>query len=222
MSRFINDKKPSTIVDKVMLMWIGSGFGCPVKFLADNGGEFANEEYKDMCANLNIEVRNTAAESPWQNGLCERNHAVVDECLQKVLEENPKMKPDVALVWAIHAKNCLQMNSGYSSYQLLFGQNPNLPSVIVDMPPALEGTTTSERFYQHLNSLHSGRRAFIKAESSERIRRALRHQLRSHSEIFEVGDAVYYKRESSNKWKGPGKVIGQDGKTIFVPMEVFM
>ena len=126
------------------------------------------------------------------------------------------MKPDIALVWAIHAKNCLQMNSGYSSYQLLFGQNPNLPSVIVDKPPALEGSTISEKFYQHLNGLHSARHAFIQAESSERIRRALRHQLRSHSEVFETGDAVFYKRDSSNKWKGPGKVIGQDGKTIFV------
>ena len=216
MSRIINDKKPSTIVDNVMLMWIGSGFGCAGKFLADNGGEFANEEYKDMCANLNIEVRNTAAQSPWQNGLCERNHAVVDECLQKILEENPKMKVETALVWAIHAKNCLQMNSGYSSYQLLFGQNPNLPSVIIDKPPALEGTTISKQFYKHLNGLHSGRRAFIQAESSERIRRALRHQLRSHSEMFVTGDPVFYKRESSNKWMGPGKVIGQDGNTIFV------
>ena len=132
------------------------------------------------------------------------------------MEENSKMKTDVPLVWAIHAKNSLQMNSGYSSYQLLFGQNPNLPSVVIDKPPALEGTTTSERFYQHLNGLHSARRAFIQAESSERIREALRHQLRSHSELFETGDTVYYKREASNKWKGPGKVIGQDGKTIFV------
>ena len=27
---------------------------------------------------------------------------------------------------------------------------------------------------------------------------------------------VSYKRENSNKWKGPGFVIGQDGKIIFV------
>jgi len=70
-----------------------------VKFLADNGGEFANDEYKDMCENLNIEVRNTAARSPWQNRLCERNHAVVDKCLQKVIKDNPKMKLEIALVW---------------------------------------------------------------------------------------------------------------------------
>ena len=31
------------------------------KFLADNGGEFGNDKYRDMCENLNIEVRNNAA-----------------------------------------------------------------------------------------------------------------------------------------------------------------
>ena len=65
-----------------MIMWIGSGLGVPKNLLADNGEEFANEEYKDMCSNLNIEPIHTAAYSPWQNGICERNHAVVDDCLQ--------------------------------------------------------------------------------------------------------------------------------------------
>ena len=48
-----------------MFMWIGSGLGVPQKFSADNRGEFANEEYTDMCENLNIEVMKTAAESSW-------------------------------------------------------------------------------------------------------------------------------------------------------------
>ena len=95
MSPVINNKKPSTVIEKVMFMWIGSGFGCPLEFLSDNRGEFANEEYKDMCENLNIEVRNPAARSPWQN------HVVVDECLQKIIADNPKMKLEVALVWVV-------------------------------------------------------------------------------------------------------------------------
>ena len=45
---FIHNKKLSTIVDKVMLMWVGCGMGAPKGFLADNAGEFANEEYRDM------------------------------------------------------------------------------------------------------------------------------------------------------------------------------
>ena len=56
----------------------------------------------------------------------------------------------------------------------------------------------------------------MKAESSERIRRALMYKIRANSEKSESGDKVSYKRENSNKWKGPGFVIGQDGKIIFV------
>jgi transposase InsO family protein len=41
-------KKPDTIVDGIIKMWIAY-FGTPKKFIADNGGEFANQEYTDMC-----------------------------------------------------------------------------------------------------------------------------------------------------------------------------
>ena len=58
--------------------------GALKKFLADNGGEFANPELTDMCGNVNVFMMNTAAESPWPNGLCEQNHAVVDRCLEKL------------------------------------------------------------------------------------------------------------------------------------------
>ncbi|KAL5017025.1 hypothetical protein ScPMuIL_006614 [Solemya velum] len=45
-----------------------------------------------MCKNLNIEALHTAAYSPWQNGLCERSHAVVDDCVSKILEDNLDMR----------------------------------------------------------------------------------------------------------------------------------
>ena len=111
--------------------------GPPKKFLADNGGEIANEIFWDMCANLNIEVMDTAAYSPWQNGICERNHAVVDNCVAKILEDQPYLNLKVALVWAVNAKNSLSMVYGWSPYQLVFGSNPNMPNVINDKPPAL-------------------------------------------------------------------------------------
>ena len=31
-----------------------------------------------------------------------------------------------------------------------------------------------------------------------------------------IGDKVYYKRPGNKEWKGPGRVIGQDGKIVFV------
>lgn len=214
----IYDTKPETIVHKVMTVWLGSGLGAPRKLLTDNGGEFANKEFRDMAENLNVEVCNTPGMSPWSNSLCERNHAIVDDCVMKMLADNPGLDLDIALCWAFHAKNSLQILHGWSPYQLVFGSNPNLPSVLIDLPPAfIEGTTISEVFGKHLNALHLGRRAFIKAEASDRIRRALKSQIRTSSNtVYENGDlhVVYYQREK--KWKGPGKVLGQDGKVVFV------
>ena len=41
---------------------------------------------------------------------------------------------------------------GFSSYQLVFGRNPNLPNVMSDKPPAFTGPTTSETLEKHLKS----------------------------------------------------------------------
>ena len=97
-----------------------------------------------MCENLNIEVTKTAAERPWQNGLYVRNRCVTDRCLEKILQDDPEMPLNIALAWAINAKNNLQMWNGFSCYQLVFGQNPNIPNVMTDKPPALHGTTISQ------------------------------------------------------------------------------
>ena len=169
-----------------------------------------------MHENLNIQVLNTAAESQWQNGVCERNHAVVDRCIEKILEDQPDMPLPKALYWAINAKNALQMWSGFSSYQLVFGRNPNIPSTLTDNLPALEGTTINHSFAKHIHAIHSARSAFIEAESSEKVRRALRIKLRTQSICFKQGDKVFDKRNDSNHWRGPEVVTGQDGKIVLI------
>ena len=87
---------------------------------------------------------------------------------------------------------------------------------MADKAPAQEGTTIREVFAEHLNALYSAKRAFIQAESSERIRPAMRHQIRPSGEMFKPGDTVYYKRDDCHRWRGPGKIIGQDQKVVFV------
>ena len=108
------------------------------------------------------------------------------------------------------------MWNGFSSHQLVFATNPNLPGIMTDKIPALDGTTTSETFAKHLNTLHASRKAFIDTEANERIRRALRTKVRAAEQIYTSGDMVFYKREGKEKWLGPGKVVFQDGKLVFV------
>lgn len=215
-SVFINRKRPSDIIDKIMTCWIGASFGVMEAIVSDNGGEFSSDEMRQVCSILNVDKITTAAYSPYQNGLCERNHAVIDSMLLKMEEQCPDTPLDVLLGWANMAKNSLQMCHGYSSYQLVFGKNPNLPNIMTAQPPALEGTSTSEILVRHLNGLHAARKAFIESENDERIRRALRNKIRASETIYNPGDKVYYKRDLNNRWLGPAKVIFQDGKVVFV------
>ena len=115
------------------------------------------------------------------------------------------------------AKNALLNVYGYSPNQLVFGHKPNFPSVIDNKLPALQGVTSSKLIASHLNALHSARRSFIETEADEKLRRALRHQTRTATNLeFHSGDQVYYKKKDSGYWKGPGTVIGYDNKQIFI------
>ena len=51
-----------------------------------------------MAAHFNEEVCNTGVESPWQYGICERNHMVIDLCLEKMPEDDQTLSLELALL----------------------------------------------------------------------------------------------------------------------------
>ena len=106
------------------------------------------------------------------NGVVERNNKVLYEALMKTMED-AKCDLETALAWKVSAKHALQNHGRYSPNQLVFGTNVNLPSVITDLGPALKSFTSSDIVRLNLNALHDARKNFLKAESSERITRAL-------------------------------------------------
>ena len=54
----------------------------------------------------------------------------------------------------------------------------------------------------------------MESENSERIRKALSRKICTNNTVYENGDIVWYRRKE--KWLGPGKVVFQYGKVIFV------
>ena len=211
----LKNKESKEIISVVFRYWI-SYFGAPKSFLTDNGREFNNQEFRDMSQNMNIVVKTTAAQSPWSNGLNERHNGILGEMVTKTLEDG-LCSMEVALGWSVSAKNTLHNVNGFSPNQLVFGFNPNMPSMLINSPPALEGISTSEVVANNLNALHAARRAFIQSESSERLQRALRHQVRGTlAAEFLNGDMVFFKRNEGDRWMGPGTVIGTENKQILV------
>ena len=113
-------------------------------------------------------------------------------------------------------KNSLSNNNGYSPAQLVLGKNPNLPNFIENNLPAQEPSTKSFHIATRLTALHAARKAFIESESSNKLKTALRKNTRSFFNTYNIGDEVFYKRNDSPEWKGPGKVLGQDGSVLFI------
>lgn len=214
-AKVISRKKPANVIDAIMQEWVAN-FGVMGAILNDNGGEFTGEEIREVKSVLNVVDITTAAESPWQNGLCEKNHALADNILDRMDEDYPSMDLQVKISWVCMAKNSLQMVYGYSPNQLVFGKNPKLPNILVDGPPAWEESTMSESLAKHLNALHSARKGFIQSESCAKLKTALKAKIRCKEQSFNHGDIVYYKRDRDDRWLGPAKVVFQDGKLIFV------
>ena len=211
----IRSKKAEVIIDSFFKSWVAI-FGAPQKVLSDNGGEFANAKFMDMCQNLNINFLTTAAEAPWSNGLVEKHNGIIGEAVAKI-QEDVRCSVEIALSWALNAKNSLQNIYGFSPYQLVFGKNPNLPTVFNSKLPALEGISGSQLVADHLNALHAARQQMIKLESSEKLRRAMRAQTRTYNDVRYIsGDEVFYKRDEETRWRGPGRVIGQDGSKVLI------
>ena len=211
----INNKLAQTILKHLFLNWIVY-FGAPRKILSDNGGEFSNEQMREFGETFNVKIMTTAAECPFSNGICERQNAVIADSVRKITADTG-CGVETALAWSIASRNSLSNHSGFSPNQLVFGRNPALPSVFVNDPPAMKEHVVADIVRDNLNAMHSAREEFVKFESNEKLRRALRHNVRP-SDVSNInnGDSVFYKRADSSEWHGPGAIIGRDGKVFLV------
>lgn len=100
------------------------------------------------------------------------------------------------------------MNGGFSPFQLLMGTNPSVPNVVESNLPALEPSVgISQQVEKHLRTMRTARESFVKAESSAKIMRALKSQVRTCNDVHvDNGEKVWYKRKNSKSWHGPALV----------------
>ena len=210
---FIPDKHPETIANRILKHWVGAGF-CLMQFLhSDLGGEFVNKVMTDVADYLNVRLTTTAASSPNMNGCNERNHATVDRIMSKMMDQDPDMSANMALCWALNAKNSLENYMGFSPFQLVFGESPKLPSVFTAGPPELEEVVMSKSVAEHINALHAAREAFIKCEADRVLKQALKSRIYTQSGNISAGEWIYFKNK--RKWEGPVKVTTKDGKILY-------
>ena len=87
-----------------------------------------------MADHLDITVHTAAAESQWSNGVVERNNQTLAHMMGKIIAET-NTSPDLALTWALNAKNSPRNTAGFSPFQLVHGFNPKLLASLSDELP---------------------------------------------------------------------------------------
>ena len=211
----LRNKTKETIVKAVLEYWVRI-FGSPKFQLTDNGGEFVNSEMIEYAEKFNVIILTTGAESAWSNGLCEKGHESLSLNVDKVIKDTG-CSLDMAIHWAVAAKNSLSNVYGFAPNQLVFGKNINLPSAFSNKLPAQNPECVSKYISQTLQAIHKSREAFIQQEACEKLKRALAKQTRTYSDTsFRIGDEVFYKKECDREYHGPGKVIGVDGQRCLI------
>ena len=216
LAKIICNKTKETIVEGFMDTWVAV-FGFPEETHSDNGKEFCNQAFLDMCQNLNIRMNTTAGYSPFSNGIVERHNGILANMLGKI-KDDVGCTTKVALCWAVQAKNSMSNVHGFSPMQLVLGFNPRIPGLTdgeINLGQ-IEGQTSSEIVANNLNAMHEARKAFLEAQSSDRLKRALKGRVYQSSDThYFSGDEVYY-RTKDTTWRGPGVVIGQYKKLVLV------
>ncbi len=210
---FIQKKEPAIVGEMIMEKWVAN-FGRMEMIHSDRGGEFCCSELADIAEYIGVRSSFTAASSPNQNGVNERNHAVCDRMIDKMLTQDSSLSPQVALTWALTAKNSLENVSGFSPFQVVFGSAPSLPSVYTSGPPGYEEVVMEKAVADHINALFLGREAYIQCESDKILKTALKQRIYKRGEEIRAGDWIYY--NNNGKWQGPVKVTTKDGKSLYV------
>ena len=172
---FIQGKNPSLVGEVIMEKWIAN-FGRMEMIHSDRGGEFCCSKLADIAEYIGVRSSFTAASSPNQNGINERNHAVCDRMMDKMRSQDPSLSAQVALTWALVAKNSLENVSGFSPFQIVFGAAPSLPSVYTSGPPGYEEVVMEKAVADHINALFLAREAYIQCESDKVLKMALKQR----------------------------------------------
>ena len=99
----VKSKHQDVIIKKVLSLWIQI-FGAPRRFLTDNGGEFSNDSFRELCQQLNAVSTTTPGESPWSNGVVERHNAILMETINRTMSEST-CDLETAVSWSVSSKN---------------------------------------------------------------------------------------------------------------------
>ncbi|POV99521.1 hypothetical protein PSHT_13498, partial [Puccinia striiformis] len=201
-------------------------FGVPLTVVVDGGSEFG-QEFQNCLIEAGAKVKVTTPYYPEANGMIERGHQAIKDTLAKLCENNGKKWKHYLPLVLFADRISTKRTTGYSPYELLFGQPAILP---VDLELENYLGTEWEEIKTTEDLLEAGT---LQLENREEIiQQSFKKLLETRSQSIkplnkkknirkplEPGNLVLTYNKSldsqwgklfENKWNGPYRIIAQE------------
>ena len=224
-----NEQECSELIARLYRMWTRS-FGRPKFCKFDASRCNLGQAFLDVLERDGTTAIDIPGEAHEQMGDVEAQGRHFEGMLTKVIHE---MGPTNYLEWVecvdatVEARNMLMKRNGYSSYQLVFGRDPEFPGddLLSDKPNEIaNGAILEDAIAEYTFKARSiARQQVLEALDHKAARIALNSRPRPQRE-FRPGDEVAVWRrgrgikKSTARWRGPGIVAGLAGGNIWVSM----
>ena len=167
-------------------------------------------------------------EAHWQLGRAERNGAVLKHMITKYHEDHPIQNQEdfeQGLIHLCNAKNAMSRHAGYTPELWVLGKMKPVPgcnsNVYMDSASYMgleESETEGNKFQEMMSRRESARLAFVRADHSAAVLKAIHARSRPDRMTFSVGDMVMYWRAGKGveegAWHGPAKILMTEGNNL--------
>ena len=151
----------------------------------------------------------------------ERHHATADIIFEKIMNENPKMDPQVAVYYASFAKNSEVNRFGFSPLQIVMGRNPSFPG-LSDASPVISNFDSSSKVFGALKRLDQVRVKYRELDCNEKLKKIQTQKLNPSVEAnYTMGDPVLFRDDQRKEWKRGTSLI-RYGKTLYLKYGNFL
>jgi transposase InsO family protein len=185
-------------------------FGFPEKIKTDNGKEFVNRLFTEMCERIKIDHKKVIAYNHHANGRVERQNRTIRATLRKILEDCGKTSANIwdefipAVQFAMNARIHSGMKS--SPFSLMFGRGPlNIRSTDWDKLDIDDDREKMLEFWKLFKTM------VPKQIQELRVRNYERQKYHRKTIVYSIGDIVRWKnaREENLKFnfQGPFKIV---------------
>ena len=197
-------------------------FGCPLEILSDQGREFVNSTWKELCKRLEIKKKEMPPYNPNSNPI-ERFHRTLNAILRTFMDrDDPAWERYLPMATLAYNSKC-HSSTGQTPFLVWMGREARLPLDIIVPTPRQQFQTVEEHVQDVLRRFNAMYRKI--QEQNEAVFRRNARLYSGNLHDYKVGDRVFYYtgRKLKGKptkltygWLGPYKLERKVSDVIWV------